>query len=233
MHKKILGICAALVALAAFAIAPAMAAASPLLKEGAETVKTGSKITATGLNNSEFTSGFINVSCNDYWMTGEVIKNQTGLVQGTIEKASFNNWNATKTATEDCSSSIGATKVTIPGITNEGGTQHWCLEALGEEVIGTTGGGTVQPHSCGGTGGSFTFVLDVTNFFGSHVICRYTRSTNIPIDYVVGSDVVSLKGEVEFNLEATSSSSCSSTGKLKNMSFTLETDNPFTPITIN
>src|SRR4051794_2322286 len=75
MHKKILGICAALVALAAFAIAPAMAAASPHLTEGGTPVAVGSKITATGLNSSEFSSGFINVSCNDYWMTAEVKKN--------------------------------------------------------------------------------------------------------------------------------------------------------------
>jgi len=230
MHKKILGICAALVALASFAIAPAMAAASPLLKEGATTVAVGSKLTATGLNSSEFSSGFITVKCNDYWMTGEVTKNTTGEVKGTIEKASFNNWNEAKTATEDCSSTLGATKVTIPALTNEGGTQHWCIEATSE----TIGVGSVAPHSCGGTGGSFTFVLDVTNFFGSHVICRYTKSTNIPIVYTVGSDVVSLQGEQEFKREETSSSSCSEVGKLKNMSFTLETDvSPFTPITIN
>jgi hypothetical protein len=228
MHKKILGICAALVALAAFAIAPAMAAASPHLTEGGTPVAVGSKITATGLNSSEFSSGFINVSCNDYWMTAEVKKNNGTEIQGTIESASFNSKNASGT-TEDCSSNIGATKVTIPGLTNEGGTQHWCIEATSE----TPGEGAVQPHSCGGTGGSFTFVLDVTNFFGSHVICRYTRSTNIPITYTLGSDVVSLKGEPEFSREEVSGGACSATGKLKNMSFTLETDNPFTAITIN
>ena len=66
------------------------------------------------------------------------------------------------------------------------------------------------------------------------MICRYTKSTNIPIVYTVGSDVVSLQGEQEFKREETSSSSCSEVGKLKNMSFTLETDvSPFTPITIN
>jgi hypothetical protein len=231
MHKKILGICAALVALAAFAIAPAMAAASPLLTDPDGTVLVGSKLTATGLNSSEFSSGFITVKCNDYWMTGTVTSNTTGNVKGTIEKASFNNWNEAKTATEDCSSTLGATKVTIPALTNEvGGTQHWCIEANGE----TIGEGSVAPHACGGTGGVFTFVLDVTNFFGSHVICRYTRSTNIPIVYTVGTDVVSLKGEQEFKREETSSSSCSEVGKLKNMSFTLETDvSPFKPITIS
>lgn len=229
MHKKILGICAALVALAAFAIAPAMAAASPHLTEGSTPVAVNSKITATGLNSSEFTSGFITVKCNDYWMTGTVVKNNGTEVQGTLEKASYNSKNASN-ETEDCSSTLGATKVTIPGLTNEGGTQHWCIEATSE----TPGEGSVQPHGCGGTGGSFTFVLDVTNFFGSHVICRYTRTNNIPISYTTGTDVVSLKGEPEFSLEATSSSSCSSTGKLKNMSFTLETDeSPFTAITIN
>jgi hypothetical protein len=229
MHKKILGIFAALVALAAFAIAPAMAAASPHLTEGGTPVAVGSKVTATGMSTTEYSSGFMTIACNDYWMTGEVKKNNGTEIQGTIESASFNNKGASGT-TEDCSSSYGATKVTIPGLANEGGTQRWCIEATSE----TPGEATVQPHSCGGSGGSFTYVLDFTNIFGSHLICRYTRSTNIPVTFTLGSDVVSLKGEPEFNREETSGSSCPATGKLKNMSFTLEADaSPFTAVTIN
>ncbi len=232
MHGKYPGFCTVLLAVAVVAIIPAIAIASPLLKEGLEPVAVNSKITATGLNSAEWSSGFETLKCNDYWLTGEVIRNETGLVTGTIEKASFNSKHEAG-ATEDCSSTVGATKVTIPGFTNEGGTQHWCLEATAEALSGTTGEGSIAPHSCGGTGGSFTFVRDITNLFGSHVICRYNRTTNLPIDLVVGSDLVSLRGEPEFSLEAASSSSCSSTGKFKQMSFTLEIDeSPFSVVTI-
>jgi len=230
MHKKILGICVAVVAFAAFAIVPALAAASPVLTENGSAVATGKKITATSEGTSEFSSGFINVSCNDNWMTGTIVKNNGTEIEGTIESASFNNKNATTGLTEDCSSNLGATKVTIPGLTNEGGTQHWCVISNAE-----TGKDKAQivPHSCGGSGGVFTFVLNNTP---GGTICRYTRSAAINATYETGVTPATLKmeGEPEFTKEETSGFLCSGTGKIRSLNFTLETDeSPFTGLSIS
>jgi len=228
MHKKILGICAAMVAFAAFAIVPAMAAASPVLTEEGVPLLPGALITATSEGTSEFNSGFINVACNDNWMTGSVVKNSNGAIEGTIEKASFNNKNASG-VTEDCSSNLGATKVTIPGLTNEGGTQHWCIISNAE-----TGKDKAQivPHSCGGSGGVFTFVLNNTP---GGTICRYSRSASINATYETNVSPATLKmeGEPEFTKDEPSSFFCSPTGKIKSLNFTLETDESTVPLTIS
>jgi hypothetical protein len=214
MHQKILGICAALVAFAAFAIVPAMASASPALTEGGSLLTNGSLIKAEGEETSQFASGFITVTCNKFSMTGSVTENTGSSIKGTITKASFEN------STEpDCSSNIGATRVTIPAI--EAGTSDWCIVAN----AGTgSDRGQVQPHACGGTGGEFTFVLNNTP---GGTICRYKRTANINVSFNtnVTPATVKLVEETPFELEPTSSAFCSATGKLTKMNFNLVTDN--------
>lgn len=232
MHRKILGLCAALVALGALAIAPAMASASPVLTENGTAVSAGAGITATGEETSTFSSGFISVECNDFWMTGAVAKNTGSNIEGTIEKASFNWLNGS--TTEDCHSNVGATKVTIPGLTNEGGTEHWCIVSNSEMAANEA---QVLPHSCGGSGGAFTFILDVTNapLLGPQT-CKYTRSEPIKVTYNTNTAPVTtkLKENTSFTLETGSSGSCSTTGSLTKMNFTLETDvSPFTALSIS
>jgi hypothetical protein len=229
MRGKIGGICAALVAFAAFAIVPAIAAASPVLTENGAAVAAGSKVTGTGQGTAEFDSGFIKVFCNDYWMTGSVHRNTGTVIEGTIESALFENKNPTTGGTEDCGSSLGATKVTIPGLTNEGGTQHWCVissAATGNDKA------QVVPHSCTGTGGAFTFVLTNTP---NGTVCRYTRTAAINVTYATNVTPVTLtmEGEPEFTKEEPSGFLCSATGKIKSLSFTLETDGTSTGLSIS
>jgi hypothetical protein len=120
--------------------------------------------------------------------------------------------------------------VTIPGLTNGGGTQHWCVIASAE-----TGSDKAQvvPHSCTGTGGAFTFVLKNTP---GGTICRYTRTASINATFVTNAEPATLKmeGEPEFTKEETSGFLCSGTGKIKSLNFTLETDEPpYHPLTIS
>ncbi len=229
MHRKILGICAALVALAAFAIVPAMAAASPALTDAGVLAPTGTKVVATGEETSKFTSGFVSVECSKSALTGTLTSNTGSNIQTTVESATFENEKEV-----DCSSNLGATRVTVPGLTNEGGTEHWCIVANSETGADK---GQVRPRACtASTGGAFKFTLDITNapFLGT-VICKYTRSANLTGSFVTNASPATLKleGEPVFNLEAGSSGSCSSEGKLVKLNTTLETDETNNPFTIS
>lgn len=173
MNRKIIGICVALVAFAAFASIPAMSSAAALrdtvnkelvlIQPGKKIVAYNEEGTATKLTGN---NGLV-VECQEAKMTGSVHANPggaAGTILGTIEDAWFN---GTEAETR-CSSSLGAAKVTIPGLTNEGGTQHWCIKSLPEDEF------QVEPHSCTGTGGEFTFVITAGG-----LTCRFKRAANI------------------------------------------------------
>src|SRR4051794_30503278 len=108
MAKKILAICAALMA---FAAMPAIASAtnSPELVENGTRVEVGKFIQATNSGNTLMTdaSGNTILSCEVATMTGSVTKNDGSNIEGNITAATFKN-----TGSENCSGSIGSTKVT-------------------------------------------------------------------------------------------------------------------------
>src|SRR4051794_21214157 len=155
MHRKILGICAALVAIGALMAIPALAAASPVVTENGVKVETGKKIVAIGEEKSEFNagSGILKVACDDFWLTGTLVANTGTTIQGTIERASFNNKNATTGETEPCSGTLGATTVSIPGLV--AGTSHWCLHAAEKPADQFS----LVGANCGTATGTVTFVL--------------------------------------------------------------------------
>jgi hypothetical protein len=217
-----MAICAALVALAAFGVLPAIASASPVLNEGGTALAVGAHITAIGeaeeANRSKFTSGFVTVECNDVLLTGTVHKNSGTEILTTVEKATFHS--ETAGVTGDCTSNLGATAVSVPGL--DAGTSKWCIKANAE--LGDKG--IVEPHECTGTGGEFTFKLDVTNapLLGTQ-LCIYKRTTNVNGSFTTASpSTLTLEGEPAFTKEEGSSGSCSAEGKLVRLKTRLYTD---------
>lgn len=223
MHRKILGICAALVALGAFAVVPSLASAANVTleqTEGGVTVPVTKPIVAdtdpgtTAL----FEGSFGKTECNENVMTGSIAKNNGTEVRGTIERAWFQS-NLTTSATK-CASTLGAVTVTIPALTNEGGKGHWCIRTVpGEDRWELWGNGCeTEP------GGELTFVLDFAS-----MTCSYKRSGSVTGEYTTTASTheaatLELKDEPEFVTDTSSSIFCPANGKLKVFKFKLYTD---------
>jgi hypothetical protein len=163
MAKKILAICAALVA---FAAVPAMASASPELQtSGGVKVATGTAIKATNNGNVVFTTGSGNITCTAASMTGEVVENSGGNIKGTIKTASFT---GNHDGTTNCVTTIFG--ITMVKVTPE--NLHWCLTSttLGAWAIG--GGG------CSEAAKALQFTLDAFNSNTEAIgTCIYERTT--------------------------------------------------------
>ena len=222
MSKKILGICAALVALVALAV-PSLASAAPTLEESGTPLAVGAKIKAIQDEHSVFESGGVQITCSENWMTGEVHTNSdTNGIKGTITGASFK---GTETGTKcNGGSLLGPTTVKIPALTNEGGTSHWCIENIaGVDEF------EVLPHGCTETGGEFTFILE------GNLTCYFKRAAGIRGTFTTNSSPATLKvtGEPEFTKENPSEFFCPGTGKITTMTFHLYTEDEITGITIH
>lgn len=119
MHKKLMTACMALVAFAALAIAPAIASAKndPQLTHPTGTlIPVGTKVLATNVGNTLFVDANNNplTTCSVATMTGTILKNSGGNVEGEITTANFSG-TGTKSATEpnvECTGSFGNVSVT-------------------------------------------------------------------------------------------------------------------------
>src|SRR5690242_21862013 len=108
MHKKLMLVCMAVAAFAAFVIAPMASAAT--LTEGGKAVAVGSSITGKNINgNTKFTSNPFDVECTTAHLKGTVTANGAGTIKGEVPigSASFTNAGA------ECSSTAGPTLVTV------------------------------------------------------------------------------------------------------------------------
>lgn len=226
MSKKILGICVALVALAAFVI-PASASASAILRDTVGGVPTalapGAKIKAISDEHSVFETGGVGVTCDHNWMTAEVHTNDaTNGITGTITGAAFNGPEVNTLC--NGGSLLGATKVKIPALEAGG---HWCIKnkpGLDEfEVL---------PHGCTETGGEFTFTLE------GNLTCSYVRSAGVSGTFTTTSDVNSklpatlTAAKTEFTKDAGSGFLCPANGSITTMKFNLFTEDETTPVEI-
>jgi hypothetical protein len=221
MHRKILALCAALVALGALALAPAMAAAATLKDtvSGVDTtIPVGAKIKAISEETSVFSIGEFNLECNENFMTASVVKNDGTNFEATIEDARFQG----PESETKCKSGLGAVKVTIPALTNEGGNGHWCLKnVVGEDKVEVFG------RSCGGTGpGTFTFIMHAP----LGVTCVYKREAVINGTYTTdgGTHVagtLSVTGNPEFVVDGSNFFCPTGTPKITTMKFKTYTDN--------
>lgn len=233
MHRKLIGTCAALVALAALSVMPAISSAQTLVDTvgGVETtVPVGTKIVGYSEGTSILTGagGALKVECNENILTGAITQNAAGKnIIGTIEDA----WFQGPEAGTKCKSNLGAATVTL-NTTN--GTlnpkTHWCIQTnQGTDTF------KVEPRNCGGEGGSFTFVIHAGG-----LSCGFTRTANITGTFKTGSDVggvvtpatftAGVAGEPEISFstfkhpEIAHSIFCPASGALDNLTFNLYTD---------
>jgi hypothetical protein len=156
MAKKILAICAAVVA---FAVVPAVASASPELvyNEGGATVGVGEEV--TGFGSLEFASGLSTVRCNESHMTGTVATNTGTHVSGNITSASFKNSGGHCT-TNIFGVSVEPTAEALP----------WCLTS---SVLGTW---SLRGGGCGEKARSLAFTQDVYVGTGLVGTCTYEKA---------------------------------------------------------
>jgi hypothetical protein len=166
MAKKILAICAALVA---FAAVPAMASASPELQtSGGVKVAVGTQIKATNVGNVVFTTNFGNITCTSSTMTGEVVENSGTSIKGTIKTASFT---GNHDGTTNCVTTIpGITMVKVtPEISSP--SNHWCLTSTVSPNFSIRGGG------CSEAAKGLKFTLDLFNSSTEAIgSCSYERT---------------------------------------------------------
>lgn len=223
MNRKIIAICSALVAFAAFAIAPAVSSGA-FLKEtvGGEplVIPAGNKVVAYNEVGTSVKLVFptFAVECNEVTLTGLVHANHdvNGNVLVTIEDVWFRGDEAIETR---CTDNGTPAKVLIPAITNEGGKQHWCIKNPfnTDEFL-------LEPRNCTeAVGGEFTFVIVTTG-----LSCPYQRAANIT-GTVTTKDIenkpVTFKANpAEFKKEANAPFLCPESFKLENFLFEMYTD---------
>jgi hypothetical protein len=230
MHRKILGICTAMLAFGILAIGPAAALAATHLDEPTGNVVVGAKIKAIGGGaNSNHYSIFkgegLEVTCNENYLTGTLHKTENP-VEGTITAGAFDsNLNASGT---DCKSNLGATRVTLPQL-EKTPAEHWCLVSAANDTFNFFG------RSCTSEGnGKLTFILDNTPL---GIQCAYVREAAVAGTFKTGvlgaeqTTQLKVTGEPVFNTELPSNSLCPATGKISNMTFGLYTDTESTTST--
>ena len=176
MHKKLITACMALVAFAALAIGPATASATndPTLVDSSGHLAVGAKIVGTAVNPVfTDTSGNTLVTCSNATMTGEVVKNSAGTVEGTISTLDF--WGgggaiAAHNGLEECPGSFGNFSFTVVG--------HLCIRStptMATDEFQVTSG------TCPGTG-------NVKFIIGSTIVgeCEYESTSSVKGDYTTG-----------------------------------------------
>jgi hypothetical protein len=214
MNKKILGICAALIALAVL-VAPASASAAITLTEHTpvpSSVPVGTKITATQDPTTpiaKLVTGSLSIECNENWLTGEVVKNNGITVEATIERVWFEG-NETTSGT-DCKSSIGNATIDVTA-------GHWCVKTVANEDKFE-----IQGKGCGVVGNE-VFEFKITTGAGS---CTYKRE-NLPLKGTFTTTTtpatLEVTGEAEF--VKTAGVLCpTANAKITQMKFDLYTDN--------
>lgn len=231
MQRKILAICAALVAVGALAIAPAMASAAATLQDTSGGVRTklpvGAKITGYSTGISKLTGSGLTVECNENILTGTVHKNDGEEAQVTIEDAWFQS--SLTTEGTHCKSNLGNATITIPALTNFGGKGHWCIRNIpGKDEWELWGNNCTT----GTNTGSLTFVVHI----GS-LSCYYRRAPETaPVKGTLTTDngehkaaVLTMSNDagdtgITFTKEEPSGFLCPHTGLLSNLVFDLFTD---------
>lgn len=224
MSRRIVGTCTALVVFAAFALAPTVSSAA-FLKEtvggmplvippGAPVVAYNELGTSVKLNAGAFT-----IECNEVTMTGKVHANHdvNGNVLITIEDVWFRGDEVIETR---CTDNGTPAKVLIPGITNEGGKQHWCIK----NPFGTDDF-SLEPWNCTEMGGGeFTFVIVTTG-----LTCAYSRAASLN-GTVTTNDIENKPVTFKMNpgqeliRELSSPFICPQTIKVENFLFEMYTD---------
>jgi hypothetical protein len=204
MHKKLIMVCMAIAAFAAFVVAPA-ASASPVLTDVGKAFATGASIEGKNTGIIKFTGGF-DVECATGILRGTVTSNTGTKIKGTIPVGGVD---LTGTASGfDCTSFFGATKVSV--------TSEICFETV-------TGNDTIVFTGCAS---NVVFDLEVTGLGN----CKY-ETTSITGTYVTNSGATSNISEQPFKFKE-GVWPCPTEGKL-DFDFDLYTTGSATQLTIS
>jgi hypothetical protein len=231
MSKKLIMACMALVALAAFALpATASAANKPIITHPTGTpLPTPTKILATQIGNSTL-SNTGNTStlltCSTATMTGELVKNTGGTIEGNISSAIFGGTGAKAVGEphNECTGAFGFfgnTSVTTLGL-------PWCVRS---DTLMVTDEFRISGGACGAAKTKIKFILNVT---GASKPCEYEATkTEIKGTFTTHDTGDAILQITETNENAGFTlitkeppSLCSTSGEL-HMKFTMETDTTF------
>ena len=168
-------------------------------------------------------SAGLKIECEHSTLTGSVHNNGVtgGSVTLTITDATF----AGTDATTDCKSSLGPVRYTVPGLTNAGGTTHWCLEQTPN-----TDNVLVTPDGCTTSSAShvFTYIFEIT----AGITCGFERSEALSGTFTTGdaSAVTLTLNKAKFNTETGSGHSifCPASGEFEQFQYQMYTDTDVT-----
>jgi len=205
MHKKILAICAALVAFAAMSAAPALASSNLTLQKNGATVATGTFIQATNEGNIVFETGVGPVTCTGSTLTGQVTTNSGTEIAGDVEKATY-----TGSAPEG-----KCTSTWLGDIKPDPEALPWCIKAGGKLATDTF---EIRGGKCSEATKSLQFTLTGASN------CTYTRA-NVTGSYNTGGTqaILTIGASQTFTKTAASPFICPTTGTLAGK-YKLETD---------
>jgi hypothetical protein len=227
MFKKLIMSCMAVAAFAAFVLpASASAANDPTLTDAAGHVAVGSKITATNVGETIFwnTETKLKLSvCNHVFMTGEITRNDSGVVTGKVTTAHFSGTGAVAadTGLAECTGEIGSSYVTVKNLPLELSS----TPAMAEHEFQVTGSG----------GAKVKFLL------GSTVAgeCEYEAGGPIKGKYTTGTSAATDALLTTTDTSAASGASkirggflCPTSGMLA-MTFTMKTEPSGEPIWVS
>jgi hypothetical protein len=218
MAKKILVLCAAIMA---FAVVPSVASAtnSPELVETGGS-KVSGLIEATNIGKTVMTGPETStlLTCDIATLTGEVSKNDGSNVEGTISAGTFKN-----SAASTCSGTLGNTLVTPSPVSGNG--LPWCIRSTSGML---THEFQLRGNKCSEAARPIRFGLHVP-VVG---LCEYQKTSPVIGKFSTGIGATTLSiSHQEFPKLATSSSFCPSVGFL-DMTFMLETDGTSTRVDI-
>ncbi len=216
MYKKLLTAFMALTALAAFAL-PATASATndPQLTENGVALAAGAKLIGTPTVESWFTDTSTSplVRCSSVNMTGEVVKNSGGTVEGTITTSDFSGTAAVSAHNNlpECTGSFGAAFITVVG--------DLCVRSTP----------TMATHEFQVSGGKCPAEGGVKFIIGSTTVgeCEYETASAVKGDYTTGKGGVLTVRDTPAGSGASKIRGgffCPSSGMLR-MAFSLETHN--------
>ena len=141
MTKKLILACMAIAAFAAFVL-PATASATndPQLTDSFGTVAVGSLIAGTNVGNTIFWNTSTNIElavCDKATMTGKVLKNSGGTVEGEITSAKFSGTGGVHAdnGLQECTGDIGSSYVTVKNL-------PLCVRSTPLSVTGGSSSGT-------------------------------------------------------------------------------------------
>jgi hypothetical protein len=231
MGKNVISAYLGVLALAAFALpAVASAANNPLLTHPTgtavpvETAGVKTKILATNVTNPILTASdksTVMLECTRSSMTGELVKNTSGSVEGNITTTTFSGTGPVREGLAECTSPSFWGNFSVD--TNLGEGPPWCVRStstMAEDEFQVRGG------KCTEAAKAITFVLTITSL-GT---CKYKRASTSPItgEYTTdtaknnNSDAILHIKDAEFSNEE-GGVTCPSLAYF-DASYTLETD---------